>query len=494
MKSSEDKDKKVRTSVTFKEDVEVQVSKSNKPKVDDDNSEDDGGFIKKSISTIDKNTALNFKDDDDDDDEYEDCEETIMIGQNSNNLVEKKTVTRRKKKEILCNTQRCTTNLLSESFKKQHDSLDHSKVKKFSSKKDVNFFGKSLKETLAIFRKFICDINNIESFYDDKVSYGKHLSMKPIEKTEFTKKKSISSIKLKAFVLEKKWISNLTTDKLKQLASKQDFELEQRVFFDLEPNLETREFMEDFINVEYGEKEHSQVFVLCDGHTGVNVSKNVCDKLPELFFNILEEESKTESDNSKIVKNALNKSFVEIDLVLHKLFENDPSGTTTNLIYLCLENGKRVVYSGNVGDSRSILIRKDSVLRLSYDHKASDKEEQKRVKKEGGKIIRNRLYGSLAVTRSHGDFEMKSSAVCLSNIPYITRTEIENTDKFIVIASDGVWDMIKDDEVYDIVNSSEFTSLDVISGKQKDLAKFLVRKAFDLGTKDNISCIAIKLN
>ena len=89
---------------------------------------------------------------------------------------------------------------------------------------------------------------------------------------------------------------------------------------------------------------------------------------------------------------------------------------------------------------------------------------------------------------------MKETATCLSNTPHLTRYEISNTDKYIVIASDGIWDVIRDIDVYEIIISSDFNSLDTITGKPKDLAKLLIKKALELGTKDNLSCIAIKLN
>ena len=269
--------------------------------------------------------------------------------------------------------------------------------------------------------------------------------------------------------------------------------LQKGVYFDLEENKETRENMEDYINIEHKKNSENQVYILADGHTGPNIAEYVTRELPDIFYQCLENEKQKET-KLDTVENAITNSFVKIDALMLESMPTEVSGSTTNFIYLCKENNKRVVYSGNVGDSRAILIREKEALRLSYDHKASDKDEQKRVKKEGGKIIRNRLYGSLAVTRSHGDFEMKSSAECLTCRPYISRTEIENTDSFIVIASDGIWDNIKDEDVYEIVHSEDFSKVDPITQKQKNLAKVLVKKSMEIGTKDNISCIVIKLN
>jgi len=343
-----------------------------------------------------------------------------------------------------------------------------------------------------------------------KKNSKKNETVKALYNVEFRKKDNYLLQQLKVLKdLEKKKTKN---------------DLEKGVFFELEPNKETREYMEDFINVEQNNPLESQLFILCDGHTGTTAAENTAKELPGIFYRNLKDitetekesdlkqdinvikqgqqeikldSSKTDNKEEKIltkVEKAIIRSFSEMDQKLKELMKDDLSGCTTNLIYLCWENNKRVIYSGNVGDSRSVLVRQEASLRLSFDHKASDKSEQIRVKALNGIIIRKRLYGSLAVTRSLGDFEMKSSTECLINTPYLTRTEILDTDKFLVMASDGIWDSITDSDLFGIVNSIDFNSNDLVTNNTKNLAKILVAKAMDLGSKDNISCIAIKLN
>ena len=187
-------------------------------------------------------------------------------------------------------------------------------------------------------------------------------------------------------------------------------------------------------------------------------------------------------------------------------------GSTVNLIYICIENEVMVIYSANVGDSRNVLIRKSESVRLSYDHKASDKSEQKRVRVEGGIIVKNRLFGILAVTRALADFELKDSEIeGLSNIPYVSRTELKpDDDKYIIMGSDGVWDVISDDYIKKISEEFDHCELNPINNtlngdterieiknenvkESLDLASVIVSKAIDFGSTDNISCIVIKL-
>jgi len=296
--------------------------------------------------------------------------------------------------------------------------------------------------------------------------------------------------------------SKLLRKKLTQSFKKENKDLVKGVTFKMEPNSKYRDYMEDFINIENifnnSLKAHN-LYVVCDGHSGYKAAKTTVEVLPATFlkyleFNINNNINKNNNNNTNIVdismkvEEVFKESFKQMDLILKETIgEIDKCGCTCNLIYICIENGKRVIYSGNVGDTRSILIREKEVLRLSYDHKSSDKDEQKRVKEEGGLIIRNRLFGTLAITRALGDFDFKDEVAGLSNIPYVSRNELRSDDKYCIVASDGLWDVINDEEAKNIINDHE--KLDKV-----DLANILVSKAIELGSRDNICCVIIKIN
>ena len=96
---------------------------------------------------------------------------------------------------------------------------------------------------------------------------------------------------------------------------------------------------------------------------------------------------------------------------------------------------RRVLYTANAGDARAVLCRGGRAIRLTYDHKGSDKQEAERVMKAGGFIMGGRVNGILAVTRSLGDSSMKDHVV---GSPYTTETELGDDDEFLIIACDGV--------------------------------------------------------
>ena len=120
----------------------------------------------------------------------------------------------------------------------------------------------------------------------------------------------------------------------------------------------------------------------------------------------------------------------------------------------------------NAGDSRAILGRLVNGVwtshNLSRDHKPSEKDEAQRIKRRGGRIeayrdennefmgpprvwLKDEDIPGLAMTRSFGD-KIASSVGVLSE-PEIQEWKLTPEDKFIVIASDGVWEFIDSPEV-----------------------------------------------
>jgi protein phosphatase PTC1 len=100
---------------------------------------------------------------------------------------------------------------------------------------------------------------------------------------------------------------------------------------------------------------------------------------------------------------------------------------------------RRVLYSANAGDARAVLCRAGKAIRLTYDHKGSDKQEAKRIMDAGGFVLGGRVNGVLAVTRSLGDSSMKDYVV---GSPYTTETVLGEEDEFLILACDGVSSLV----------------------------------------------------
>ncbi|KAL6310432.1 protein serine/threonine phosphatase 2C [Sparassis latifolia] len=141
---------------------------------------------------------------------------------------------------------------------------------------------------------------------------------------------------------------------------------------------------------------------------------------------------------------------------------------------------RRVLYCANAGDARGVLCRAGKAVRLTYDHKGSDKQEAKRIMDAGGFVMSGRVNGVLAVTRSLGDSSMKEFVV---GAPYTTETELSEEDEFLILACDGLWDVVEDQAAVDLVR----TLLE-----PKKAAEELLEHAYKNYSTDNMTVLVVR--
>ena len=126
------------------------------------------------------------------------------------------------------------------------------------------------------------------------------------------------------------------------------------------------------------------------------------------------------------------------------------SGSTTVTCLINYLGNKRYLTVANVGDSRAVLCRNDTPIRLTVDHKASLLEEIERVDEAGGFITSNhRVNGVLAITRALGDHLLKDNEV-VTYRPHFEQVELTKQDTLMILACDGLWDVVTDIEAMDI--------------------------------------------
>ncbi|CAK5281525.1 unnamed protein product [Mycena citricolor] len=141
---------------------------------------------------------------------------------------------------------------------------------------------------------------------------------------------------------------------------------------------------------------------------------------------------------------------------------------------------RRVLYTANAGDARGVLCRGGKAIRLTYDHKGSDKQEAKRIMDAGGFVMSGRVNGVLAVTRSLGDSSMKEFVV---GAPYTTETELCDEDEFLILACDGLWDVTTDQAAVDLIHGQEDAQV---------ASQMLLKDALDNHTSDNVTVLVVK--
>ena len=229
-----------------------------------------------------------------------------------------------------------------------------------------------------------------------------------------------------------------------------------------------------FVYKNFMNKKNYIYMSVCDGHgvEGHFVSDFIKEILPYDMsenlqaFNILTE---NELEKEKIY-DIIKQTFIEAN---EKLVNNEEinslfSGSTcVSVIY----TPEKLIIP-NIGDSRAVLgrlINKETneykAIELSRDHKPTEKDEEKRILENDGRIqpfiedgefvgpqrvwIKEEEVPGLAMTRSFGD--RVAATVGVVSIPEIKEYIFNSNDKFMIIASDGVWEFISSQECIDII-------------------------------------------
>ena len=174
---------------------------------------------------------------------------------------------------------------------------------------------------------------------------------------------------------------------------------------------------------------------------------------------------KLKEDNYHIIKQTYIKAEQELT---HAEFDCNFSGTTCVIVF---QIGYHLICA-NAGDSRAVLVsrlggmNKSEAIPLSKDHKPNIESERKRIVKSKGRVeqycefgiksgpyrvwLKNEMYPGLAMSRSIGD--LIASSVGVIPEPEITEYVINSFTRYIVIASDGVWEFLENEAVMKIAN------------------------------------------
>ncbi|KAK2947955.1 putative Protein phosphatase 2C [Blattamonas nauphoetae] len=227
--------------------------------------------------------------------------------------------------------------------------------------------------------------------------------------------------------------------------------------------------MEDVIVIRrsFRERQDEDLLAVFDGHGGREASEFCGENLPPILAAHL--------DAGQPPNVALREAFLETNQQMSRYDINDGSTGA-----VCLITGDKI-YCANAGDTRIVLSRKGRAVRLTFDHKADIPEEVARINALGGYVSDKRVMGILAVARALGDFFLHPYVTA---DPFLTVTNISPGDEFVIVACDGVWDVISDDLACQIVA----TDSDPVQAALK-----LIDQAFLTGSTDNISVIVAYL-
>jgi serine/threonine protein phosphatase PrpC len=216
-----------------------------------------------------------------------------------------------------------------------------------------------------------------------------------------------------------------------------------------------------------------------DGHGGKKVSSFLKNNLPNFFL--------TKFDN-KIFKN--NETFTNYINYVYEFVQNNLKEKHPRAVEYCGSTACLGVHINNklwiinVGDSRAILCNKcGDVVQLSVDHKPNLPEEKKRIESLGGKITfdgSDWRIKTLSLSRAFGDLDCYPY---VTHLPNIYKYKIDPKDKFIIMACDGLWDVLSNLETVEFIRNLLFKNFD------GNFAKELANHAFVKGSLDNITVI-----
>ncbi|XP_066343790.1 probable protein phosphatase 2C 44 [Miscanthus floridulus] len=235
--------------------------------------------------------------------------------------------------------------------------------------------------------------------------------------------------------------------------------------------------MEDYHVAEYKYVKNHELglFAIFDGHLG--------DKVPSylkanLFSNIMKEPLFWSSPQEAI-KNAYCSTN---KYILENAKQLGPGGSTA--VTAIVVDGKDM-WIANVGDSRAVVCERGAANLLTVDHEPLSTNERQRIEKHGGFVTTfpgdvPRVNGQLAVARAFGDQSLKAH---LSSEPDIRHVPINSNIEFVILASDGLWKVMKNQEAVDLVKSIK---------DPQAAAKKLTTEALARKSKDDISCIVIR--
>lgn len=220
---------------------------------------------------------------------------------------------------------------------------------------------------------------------------------------------------------------------------------------------------------------------LYDGHNGTAAAAFLHQHLPTALLR---------APVSASIPEAMVAAAAELDAALcaHLAHERDPSGATALFAVVDGAAGpSQTLHVANVGDSKCVLSRNGGRAEaLTREHRPARPDERSRIEAAGAVVHHDRVNGVLAVTRSFGDEGHKAGGDAkegaLICTPEITTRTVQPDWEFVLLASDGAWDVLGTQQAVDCVRSHLAHTPSLNSA-----AAAVVKETLARGSTDNVS-------
>ncbi|MXQ90868.1 hypothetical protein E5288_WYG019485 [Bos mutus] len=238
-------------------------------------------------------------------------------------------------------------------------------------------------------------------------------------------------------------------------------------------------------------------FAVYDGHAGSRVANYCSTHLLEHITNNEDFRAAGKSGSAlepsvENVKNGIRTGFLKIDEYMRNFSDlrngMDRSGSTAVGVMISPKH----IYFINCGDSRAVLYRSGQVCFSTQDHKPCNPREKERIQNAGGSVMIQRVNGSLAVSRALGDYDYKCvdgkgpTEQLVSPEPEVYEILRAEEDEFIILACDGIWDVMSNEELCEFVKSRLEVSDDL-----ENVCNWVVDTCLHKGSRDNMSIVLV---
>ncbi|XP_066329377.1 probable protein phosphatase 2C 45 [Miscanthus floridulus] len=235
-----------------------------------------------------------------------------------------------------------------------------------------------------------------------------------------------------------------------------------------------RASMEDFYEARIDDVDGEKVgmFGVYDGHGGVRAAEYVKQ---HLFSNLIKH-PKFITDTKAAIAETYNHTDSEF-LKADSSQTRDAGSTASTAIIV----GDRLLVA-NVGDSRAVISKGGQAIAVSRDHKPDQTDERQRIEDAGGFVMWAgtwRVGGVLAVSRAFGDKLLKQYVVA---DPEIKEEVVDSSLEFLILASDGLWDVVTNEEAVAMVKPIQ---------DPQEAANKLLEEASRRGSSDNITVVIV---
>ncbi|KAJ4977563.1 hypothetical protein NE237_008343 [Protea cynaroides] len=243
-----------------------------------------------------------------------------------------------------------------------------------------------------------------------------------------------------------------------------------------------REAMEDRYSAVFDlQGDPKQAFFgIFDGHGGAKAAEFAAENMDK---NIMSELTRT---GGKEIADAVKNGYLTTD---SEFLQEDVRGGTCCVTALIRE---RDLVVSNAGDCRAVMSRGGIAEALTSDHKPSREDEKERIEALGGYVDLChgvwRLQGSLAVSRGIGDRSLKQ---WVTAEPETQVLKIRPEFEFLILASDGLWDKVGNQEAVDIVRP---LCIDSDKPELMSACRKLAELSVMRGSTDDISVMVIQLS